>query len=60
MPETSRRPVVIESMLAEHGRLVESARDRYLPPESTPPAEVHRAMRYSVFAGGIHLLERDR
>src|SRR5215472_3233690 len=52
MPETSRRPAAIESILAEHGRLVESALDKYLPWESAPPAEVHRAMRYSVFAGG--------
>jgi geranylgeranyl diphosphate synthase, type II len=55
MPETSRRPVAIESVLAEHGRLVESALDAYLPPEEAPPAEVHRAMRYSVFAGGKRL-----
>jgi len=55
MPETSRRPVAIESVLAEHGRLVESALDRYLPPDNAPPAEVHRAMRYSVFAGGKRL-----
>ncbi|HKX18491.1 MAG TPA: farnesyl diphosphate synthase [bacterium] len=55
MPETSRRPVAIEGVLAEHGRLVESALDRYLPSETAPPAEVHRAMRYSVFAGGKRL-----
>jgi geranylgeranyl diphosphate synthase type II len=55
MPETSRRPVAIESVLAEYGRLVENALDRYLPPEDAPPADVHRAMRYSVFAGGKRL-----
>lgn len=55
MPETSRRPVAIEGVLAEHGRLVDNALDRYLPPESAPPADVHRAMRYSVFAGGKRL-----
>ncbi|HET7266428.1 MAG TPA: farnesyl diphosphate synthase [bacterium] len=55
MPETSRRPVAIENVLAEHGRLVENALDRYLPAEAAPPAEVHRAMRYSVFAGGKRL-----
>lgn len=32
--------------------LVEQALDRLLPPEDTPPSSVHRAMRYSVFAGG--------
>ncbi|HEV2439729.1 MAG TPA: farnesyl diphosphate synthase [bacterium] len=55
MPETSRRPVAIESVLAEHGRLVDRALDQYLPPEDAPPADVHRAMRYSVFAGGKRL-----
>jgi geranylgeranyl pyrophosphate synthase len=55
MPETFRRPVAIEAVLAEHGRLVEDALDRYLPPEDAPPVEVHRAMRYSVFAGGKRL-----
>ncbi|HEV2283497.1 MAG TPA: farnesyl diphosphate synthase [bacterium] len=55
MPETSRRPVAIESVLAEHGRLVEAALDRYLPSDTAPPADVHRAMRYSVFAGGKRL-----
>src|SRR5579864_9531914 len=55
MPETSSRPVAIECVLAEHGRLVDTALDRYLPPEDALPAEVHRAMRYSVFAGGKRL-----
>jgi geranylgeranyl diphosphate synthase type II len=31
---------------------VEKALDRLLPPESTFPPVIHRAMRYSVFAGG--------
>ncbi|MGH9716720.1 MAG: polyprenyl synthetase family protein [Candidatus Acidiferrales bacterium] len=30
----------------------EAALERLLPPESTPPQTIHRAMRYSVFAGG--------
>lgn len=29
--------------------------DGYLPPEDTPPGEIHRAMRYSIFAGGKRL-----
>jgi geranylgeranyl diphosphate synthase type II len=36
---------------ADHS-LVEAALERLLPPESTPPQTIHRAMRYSVFAGG--------
>ncbi len=55
MPETYRRPVAIEGVLAEHGRLVDTALDRYLPSEDAPPADVHRAMRHSVFAGGKRL-----
>jgi geranylgeranyl diphosphate synthase type II len=31
---------------------VEQALDRLLPAETTPPESIHRAMRYSVFAGG--------
>lgn len=31
---------------------IESALDRLLPPEDANPASIHRAMRYSVFAGG--------
>jgi geranylgeranyl diphosphate synthase type II len=35
----------------DHG-MVEIGLDRLLPPESTFPQGIHRAMRYSVFAGG--------
>jgi geranylgeranyl diphosphate synthase type II len=37
-----------------HGqqRMVESELDRLVPPEATPPETIHRAMRYSLFAGG--------
>ena len=31
---------------------IEAALEKFLPGESTPPASIHRAMRYSVFAGG--------
>jgi len=34
---------------------VDTALDRYLPPESIFPAELHRAVRYSIFAGGKRL-----
>jgi geranylgeranyl diphosphate synthase, type II len=36
---------------ADHAA-IEAALQRLLPPESTPPPTIHRAMRYSVFAGG--------
>ena len=32
--------------------MVDSALERLLPSESTPPTSIHRAMRYSVQAGG--------
>jgi geranylgeranyl diphosphate synthase, type II len=31
---------------------IEAALEKLLPPNSTPPASIHTAMRYSVFAGG--------
>jgi len=41
--------------LADVRREVDAALDRYLPPKDAPPATVHEAMRYSVFAGGKRL-----
>ena len=34
---------------------VNAALEQYLPPETTYPPEIHRAVRYSVFAGGKRL-----
>lgn len=34
---------------------VDRALNRFLPKESTPPATIHQAMRYSLFAGGKRL-----
>jgi geranylgeranyl pyrophosphate synthase len=42
----------IETTLAAEAARVERALDRLLPPESDGPEPIHRAMRYSVFAGG--------
>ena len=36
----------------EDRRAVDAALEELLPAEETPPASIHRAMRYSVFAGG--------
>jgi len=33
-------------------QLVDESLERFLPATSTPPASIHEAMRYSVFAGG--------
>jgi geranylgeranyl diphosphate synthase type II len=42
----------LSEYLAEQTRIVDEALDRWLPAESTPPETIHKAMRYSVFAGG--------
>src|SRR5438874_285898 len=38
--------------LAHQQQLVEAALDRFAPRETVAPATIHRAMRYSLFAGG--------
>lgn len=45
----------LATYLATRGRLVDDALDRFLPPETSHPAIIHSAMRYSVFAGGKRL-----
>jgi geranylgeranyl diphosphate synthase type II len=42
----------LRELLAQQQRLVDAELDRLVPPESTPPETIHRAMRYSLFAGG--------
>jgi len=45
-------PVTIEAYIAHQQKRVDSALDRWVPPESQDPSVIHRAMRYSLFAGG--------
>lgn len=42
----------LQAYLSETQNLVDTALDRLLPSESTPPVKVHTAIRWSVFAGG--------
>src|SRR5664279_5544990 len=42
----------LRDYLGRQQRLVDSELDRLVPPEATPPETIHRAMRYSLFAGG--------
>jgi geranylgeranyl diphosphate synthase type II len=42
----------LSEYLAHQRKRIDAALDRLLPPESTPPETIHRAMRYSLFAGG--------
>ena len=45
----------LEAYLKERRLLVDAALDGFLPSEDTRPPSVHRAMRYSVLAGGKRL-----
>ena len=42
----------LREYLAQQQRLIDAELDRLVPPEATPPETIHRAMRYSLFAGG--------
>jgi geranylgeranyl diphosphate synthase type II len=42
----------LKEFLAAETRRIDAALDRLTPAESTPPETIHRAMRYSLFAGG--------
>jgi geranylgeranyl diphosphate synthase type II len=44
--------MTLREYLARQQQLVEAELDRLVPPETTPPQTIHRAMRYSLFAGG--------
>jgi geranylgeranyl diphosphate synthase, type II len=45
----------LDAYVEARRRLVDQALDRVLPPETAPPPTLHRAMRYSVNAGGKRL-----
>jgi len=45
----------LKDYLTSRQSLVDKALDRYLPKSTTKPATLHRAMRYSLFAGGKRL-----
>src|ERR1700681_3009657 len=49
------RSMDLKSYLVTRHKEVDRALDRFLPSESTSPATIHKAMRYSVFAGGKRL-----
>src|SRR4026207_1864977 len=42
----------LDAFLAASTESVNAALNRFLPSESTKPATIHKAMRYSLFAGG--------
>jgi geranylgeranyl diphosphate synthase type II len=42
----------LQAFLASRSEAVNRALDRFLPPAAARPATIHKAMRYSLFAGG--------
>lgn len=51
----SSRDVNLKKYLIARQKLIDRALDRYLPKANTKPATLHKAMRYSLFAGGKRL-----
>lgn len=45
----------LKAYLRNRRKEVDRALDRFLPKKSTPPATIHKAIRYSLFAGGKRL-----
>ena len=44
--------MTLDEYIREQCRNVDAALDRWVPPKTEPPATIHKAMRYSLFAGG--------
>src|ERR1700686_3030244 len=44
--------MTLQEYIAHQQKLVDAALDRWVPREDKNPATIHRAMRYSLFAGG--------
>ncbi len=47
--------MLLDQYLAERSALVDKALGRFLPKATVKPATLHKAMRYSLFAGGKRL-----
>src|SRR5881397_2786176 len=47
-----RQSFDLQAYLAGHTKAVNQALDRFLPKATARPATIHKAMRYSLFAGG--------
>jgi geranylgeranyl diphosphate synthase, type II len=49
---SAKTPFNLQDFLSTRTETVNRALDKFLPPETTRPATIHKAMRYSIFAGG--------
>lgn len=55
IPSISPSIVNLKQYLVSRQKLIDQALDRFLPKENTRPVTIHKAMRYSLFAGGKRL-----
>jgi geranylgeranyl diphosphate synthase, type II len=53
--DQASRAFDLKGYLAQHAIAVDRALNRLLPPATAKPATIHKAMRYSIFAGGKRL-----
>ena len=44
--------MTLADYIAAQQKTVDAVLDRWVPPERQNPSTIHRAMRYSLFAGG--------
>ena len=49
---SAKNPFNLQQFLATRTKTVNAALDKFLPSDKTRPATIHKAMRYSLFAGG--------
>jgi geranylgeranyl diphosphate synthase type II len=49
---SAKKPFNLQQFLAARTKAVNAALDKFLPSEETKPTTIHKAMRYSLFAGG--------
>lgn len=49
---TQTETLSLESFLAQQSKAVDAALQRWVPAEDVEPVSIHKAMRYSLFAGG--------
>jgi len=55
MQDLQKEATVAQNYLSKIAKLVEAKFDEHLPPEDAIPHNLHKAMRYSMFAGGKRL-----
>ncbi len=55
MDTKNQTVITVEDYLQQASLRVNAALEKYLPPETEAPVDLHKAVRYSIFAGGKRL-----